>query len=139
MNLLQKIDNTRSAWALLMPNISVPTDTWLAKWCAGYGEDAIERAILRTSRKFRDGGAPELAHRYCSATLRHLATEGKKDIMNNDTTPTPEQTAANIEAAHANTPNHFREFAEEMLRSGEITTESTFADARAAIERRHQR
>lgn len=75
MSLLQRIESTRTTWALLMPNISPPTDTWLAKWTAGYSEAAIERALLRTSRKFRDGVAPELAHRYTSATLRHLTTD----------------------------------------------------------------
>ena len=80
MTLLQRIDNTRNAWKLLMPSIAPPSDMWLAKWCAGYGEAAIERAVLRTSRKFRNGNTPEPAHRYCSATLRHLTTDGEAEM-----------------------------------------------------------
>jgi len=75
MNLLRRIESTRAAWALLMPTISPPSDEWLAKWTAGHPESAIERAVLRTSRKFHAGCAPELAHKYCSATLHHLAKE----------------------------------------------------------------
>jgi len=80
MNLITRIENTRTAWALLMPTISPPTETWLAKWCAGHTDAAIERAILRTSRKFRDGTTPELAHRYASATLHHLARAAQEQV-----------------------------------------------------------
>ena len=75
MSLLTRIESTRAAWSLLMPTINPPSESWLAKWCAGHPEDAIERAVLRTSRKFHDGGIPDSAHRYCSATLHHLAAE----------------------------------------------------------------
>ncbi|MBS1799555.1 MAG: hypothetical protein JSS95_06980 [Acidobacteria bacterium] len=56
--------------------------------------------------------------------------------MNNET-PSPNQAVAMIEAADAATPSHFRDLAEEMLRTGEITPNSTFADANGALEKRY--
>jgi len=54
--------------------------------------------------------------------------------MNNET-PAPEEAVAMIEAADAATPNVVRDLAEQMLSSGEINEHSTFADAKAALEK----
>lgn len=49
--------------------------------------------------------------------------------------PSTEEAAAQIEAAYAAAPNHYRELAEEMIRSGEVSETTTVADAWAALEK----
>jgi hypothetical protein len=54
-----------------------------------------------------------------------------------DTTLTPEEAVANLEAACANTPNHVRDLAEELLGSGKVTAETTIADLGKVIRERY--
>lgn len=54
--------------------------------------------------------------------------------MNNQT-PTPAEVGACLEAAYAAIPSPYRELIEHLLETGEITSETTIADARVALEK----
>lgn len=78
MNLLARTDDVRKLWRLLLPHVEAPTDEWIAKWCAVYVDDVIERSITKAARKFRDPASvisAELVHRYTSAVLKSTAAE----------------------------------------------------------------
>ena len=78
MSILQRVDDARRLWALLIPHTAPPSDSWLAKWASAFGDAEIESAFTRTSRKFHtreDAMSDTAVHRYCSATLRHRANE----------------------------------------------------------------
>jgi hypothetical protein len=56
--------------------------------------------------------------------------------MTDNTQPlTPEQVVEMLEAADAANPSPIRQIAEELIRSGEITPETTLADGLALFER----
>jgi hypothetical protein len=77
MSILDRIEKVRKVWGLLIAHIPAPSDVWLAKWCAGFDDDVIERALYATGKKFRNvvDAAPESAHRYATASMRHKAEE----------------------------------------------------------------
>jgi hypothetical protein len=58
-------------------------------------------------------------------------------MTNDNAISTPKQAVASLEAAQASAPDHYRDLAEDLLGSGEITGNSTIADAQAAMKRRY--
>jgi hypothetical protein len=76
MTILDRISDARRVWSLLIPHVEPPGDIWLARWCAAYTDAAIEHAITKTAKKFRDPNrveSQELTHRYCSSVLKNHA------------------------------------------------------------------
>ena len=56
--------------------------------------------------------------------------------MTDNTQPlTPEQVVEMLEAADAANPSPIRQIAEELIRSGEVTPETTFAEGMAILEK----
>lgn len=78
MTILDRIADARRVWNLLIPHVEAPADIWLARWCAAYTDAAIEHAITKTAKKFRDPervASEELTHRYASSVLKNHAND----------------------------------------------------------------
>lgn len=70
MNLLDRIDQIKKLWAVMLPHIPAPDPAWLGRWCAA-PDRIIEHAIVRTSKKFPATAAPDAATawRYTSGII----------------------------------------------------------------------
>jgi hypothetical protein len=76
MTLLEKIENAKKLWGILLPHITAPPEPCFGIWCQ-YDNTCIEQAFSRSGRKFHDfRGDAESVHRYTSGTLRNMAQQG---------------------------------------------------------------
>jgi len=149
MNYEPKYDTTRQfevadglekLWQGLLPNHPLPSRSQFLQWSAMGPETTAVYALNRAARKaLRENFNADRVGRYVTSIIRHErdAVIKKAGCKMNNNLPTPEEAVAMIEAADAAAPNHYRSVAEEMLRSGEITPDSTFADAKGALEKRY--
>jgi hypothetical protein len=74
MTLAQKISGFGELWKLAMPHIEPPSVQDSARW-GGYPRELVERAILRTARRFAPNKIPpafrpDEAYRYTSAVAK---------------------------------------------------------------------
>lgn len=79
MTLAQRISGFVELWRLAMPHIEQPSVQDAARW-GGYDPAVVERAILRTARRFAPGKItpafrPEEAYRYVSAVAKGESIE----------------------------------------------------------------
>jgi hypothetical protein len=81
MSIFDRVDNVRRLWTLMLPDVGLPSDTWLARWCASFPDEIIETALAQTSKKFANAGvADESVHRYATSTMRHAAERRKQEV-----------------------------------------------------------
>lgn len=151
MNYEPKYDTTRQfevadglakLWKGLLPSHTLPSRSQFLQWSAMGPETLAVYALNRAARKaLREGFDAERVGRYVTSIIRNerdAATRRAEIRMARtmkDKPMTPEQAVAAIEAEYAATPGATRDLAEQMIRSGEITEGSTFADAKAALEK----
>jgi hypothetical protein len=76
MILLTRIEQFRTLWAMMLPNIPPPEPAWIGRWCVN-PDEIIEHAIVRASRKFRSAVPDsEAVWRYVSGVIK---SEAKRD------------------------------------------------------------
>lgn len=74
MTIFERVETVRRLWAVMIPHVSLPSDTWMTRWCAGFPDAVIEMALAQTSKKFPSNDVPhEQVHRYATSTMRHAA------------------------------------------------------------------
>ena len=75
MTLINRIEATQKLWKMLCPQISLPADTWIARWCSDHPDAIIEAAVTRVSQKFEYEQLDDdsRAHRYATSVLRNIA------------------------------------------------------------------
>jgi hypothetical protein len=49
MALLNRIENVKAVWVMLLPHVAAPSDMWVAKWCANFSDEIIENGIARSA------------------------------------------------------------------------------------------
>jgi hypothetical protein len=71
MTTLDKVENVKKLWALLLPFCEAPNDYNLARWVSRFSDSEIEYAINRTAIRFRKGAPSESAivQRYATGVL----------------------------------------------------------------------
>jgi hypothetical protein len=85
MTLLERIQQTKTLWATVMPQgISLPDDHTFFLWVSYHSEQDVELAVTkagkRMSKNLRQGisfDGPDAAARYCSSVLGNLAASRK--------------------------------------------------------------
>jgi hypothetical protein len=80
MNLLKRLDALMELWRTLIPHIAPPVQADASRWL-NYSDEAVEQAILRTSKKFAASKIaadfdPSDAYRYATGTARILSGNG---------------------------------------------------------------
>jgi len=76
MTMLKRLDRYSELWRIALPHIEPPTIQDAGRW-AEYPPAIVERAILRTARKFAQvkiasGFIPSEAYRYASSVARAM-------------------------------------------------------------------
>jgi hypothetical protein len=76
MTLLEKIQHIKEVWKAVLPNISLPTNIWLARWCL-HDTEVIEAAIAQSAYKFsrETNVTADRVHRYTSKTMLNMAEQ----------------------------------------------------------------
>lgn len=147
MNYEPKYDTTRQfevadgltkLWKGLLPNYPIPSRSQFLQWSAMGPETTAVYVLNRAARKaLRENFNADRVGRYVTSIIRHERDTEIKKAGRKMNISTPEQAVAMIEAADTATPNHFRDLAEQMLSSGEITENSTFADAKLILQKHY--
>lgn len=91
MKLLERIENAKKLWNILLPHVQAPEDRTFGIWCTEFDTKIMEHAFARAGSKFRNHrGNPELAYRYASGVmtseLRSVATIVGNDGVKSDET-----------------------------------------------------
>ncbi len=82
MILLARIENVMKLWVIMLPHVQKPSDRHFGLW-SQFPDDIIERAVVRTSRKFAPEKIdatfnPEIAWRYCAGVMANEAAAGNE-------------------------------------------------------------
>jgi hypothetical protein len=74
MTLLDRIDQIKKLWTVMLPNIPAPDPAWLGRWC-DEPDQLIEHAVVRASKKFCATKVldPETVWRYVSGVINNEA------------------------------------------------------------------
>ncbi len=51
MTLIERIENFTQLWAMILPDLPVPSASSVSRWCV-YPDRAIEQGIIRAGKKF---------------------------------------------------------------------------------------
>jgi hypothetical protein len=78
MTLLEKYDRYVKLWRVALPHVAEPSIQDAARW-SDYPPEIVEKAILRTARRFAPGKLPPTfqsleAHKYVSAVAKGEST-----------------------------------------------------------------
>jgi hypothetical protein len=52
MTILQRVDDFKRLWQLMLPSVSMPDDQNIVRWLDTFADPEIEYALNRTRRKF---------------------------------------------------------------------------------------
>lgn len=79
MTILELITRFQELWRMVLPHIAEPSPQDAARWC-DYDPSIVERAILRTGRRFASdkvpsGFKPEEAYRYVTGVARSATAQ----------------------------------------------------------------
>lgn len=70
-DLLDKINELRDLWRLLMPQLPPPDDKTFGIWNLNHDDEIVRHAFGRAAAKFRQGtDDPQNAYRYASGVMR---------------------------------------------------------------------
>jgi hypothetical protein len=71
LTMLERLENVKKLWALLVPSCQAPDDYNLARWVSRFTDSEIEYAINRTAIRFRNGAPsdPMMVPRYATGIL----------------------------------------------------------------------
>ena len=69
MTLIERVEQVRQTWNLLLPTCPTPDDTQFARWAARFDDAEIQYAFACVASKWRRGLQTDStsAHRYCTA------------------------------------------------------------------------
>ena len=79
MTILELITRFQGLWKIAIPHLAEPSPQDAARWC-DYAPSIVERAILRTGRRFAKDKVPpafdaEEAYRYVTGVARSMTEE----------------------------------------------------------------
>jgi hypothetical protein len=71
MMIVERVENVKKLWSLLLPSCPAPGDCQLGRWVSRFSGPEIEYAIGRTAVKFRNGMPSDSAivQRYSTGIL----------------------------------------------------------------------
>src|SRR5277367_1842431 len=71
MSILQRADDFKRLWNLLLPSVPMPDDQSIVRWIDTFTDPEIEYALTRTRRKFLflPATAPVMIHKYVTGVL----------------------------------------------------------------------
>jgi hypothetical protein len=75
--MMQRVANAQQLWNAVLPDCPAPQPRQFVLWASRFSDAQLERAILRSSKRFAGGNgiAPEPVHRYVTGTLLNLERE----------------------------------------------------------------
>jgi hypothetical protein len=76
--LMQRVANAQQLWCAVLPNCPAPPTRQFVLWASRFSDEQLERAIMRSSRRFAGGGgviAHDVIYRYVTGTLLNLERE----------------------------------------------------------------
>src|ERR1017187_9798871 len=76
--LIERSHNAEQLWAALLPHVPAPETRQFVIWASRFTDPQIERALMRTHRKFAPSAPPQEAttiHRYVTGPLLNLERE----------------------------------------------------------------
>lgn len=80
MSLLNRMEETKKVWTLLMPWCEQPVDSTFARWLMKFTDEEMETTFYQTSAHWHDK-APiraDIVHRFVTATLHHRRDKLRK-------------------------------------------------------------
>jgi hypothetical protein len=76
--LIERSNNAEKLWAALLPHVSAPEQRQFVVWANRFSDPQIERALMRTHRKFAPSAPRQDAstiHKYVTGLLLNLERE----------------------------------------------------------------
>jgi hypothetical protein len=80
MTILDRVENVKKLWALLLSTCPAPNDYNVARWVSRFSDSEIDYAVGRTAVRFRSGLPSDttLVHRYATGILLNEQTKKGK-------------------------------------------------------------
>lgn len=76
MTFMERINEARTMWTVMMPGVALPPQETFARWVGRFSNEEILYAISKTEAAVRRGGIESPA-RYCTASM--LAAQRDKN------------------------------------------------------------
>lgn len=76
MMTMERVTNAQQLWNAVLPECPAPQPRQLVLWASRFTDKQLERAIVRSSRRFQNGDTePETIYRYTTGVLLNLERE----------------------------------------------------------------